>query len=190
MSPIPDDFEQLRRLLALKRHEQPPPGYFHGFSRQVIVRIKAGELGNPVEAAGWSFGGGSLLQRIWATLDARPVLAGAFGVAVCGFFVVGALLSDNTGTAIAGNTPTSPRLQIAGQAPPVWEEAKFDTEAPSLIGVGLPNYQPPAIAPTTSPSDSLFEQIRRAQSPRMSPQSGLSPQSGMPTAVPVSFSNP
>ena len=190
MSPIPDDFEQLRRLLALKRHEQPPPGYFHGFSRQVIVRIKAGELGDPVEVAGWSFGGGSLLQRIWATLDARPVLAGAFGVAVCGFFVVGALLSDNTGTAIAGNPPTPPPGRIA-QASPFWEEAKFDTEAPSLIGVGgLPNYQPPAIAPTTSPSGSLFEEIRRAQSPRMSPQSGLSPQSGMPTAVSVSFSNP
>jgi hypothetical protein len=188
MSPIPDDFEQLRRLLALKRHEQPPPGYFHGFSRQVIVRIKAGELGDPVEVAGWSFSGGSLLQRIWATLDARPVLAGAFGVTVCGFFVVGALLSDATANP---NPPTSPRLQITGQAPPVWEEAKFDTEAPSLIGVGgLPNYQPPAIAPTTSPSDSLFEQIRRAQSPRMSPQSGLSPQTGMPTAVSVSFSNP
>jgi hypothetical protein len=184
MSPIPDDFEQLRRLLALKRHEQPPPGYFHGFSRQVIVRIKAGELGDPVEAAGWSFSGGSFLQRLWAALDARPVLAGAFGVAVCGFFVVGALMSDNTGTAIAGNTPTSPGLLIAGQGPLGWEQAKFDTESPSLMG-GLP----PAIAPTISPSGSLFEEIKRAHSP-MSPHSGLSPQSGMPTAVPVSFSNP
>jgi hypothetical protein len=187
MSPIPDDFEQLRRLLALKRHEQPPPGYFHGFSRQVIVRIKAGEFGDPVEAAGWSFSGGSFLQRIWATLDARPVLAGAFGVAVCGFFVVGALMSDATANP---NPPTPLGLQIAGQAPLGWEEAKFDTEAPSLMGVGLPNYQPPAIAPTSSSSGSLFEEIRRAHSPRMSPQSGLSPQSGMPTAVPVSFSNP
>src|ERR1051326_8035853 len=101
MSPRPDDFEQLRRLLALKQHEQPPPGYFHSFSRQVIVRIKAGDLGDEVYASFWSFGAGSFFQRIWETLDARPVLAGAFGVAVCGFFVVGALLSEN-GIATAG----------------------------------------------------------------------------------------
>jgi hypothetical protein len=184
MSPIPDDFEQLRRLLALKRHEQPPPGYFHGFSRQVIVRIKAGELGDPVEVAGWSFGGGSLLQRIWATLDARPVLAGAFGVAVCGFFVVGALLSDNTGTATAATSETQSQATMlvnARMVPPVWEP-KTETEFPSTMGVGLPTYQPPA--------NSLFEELRRTHSPRMSPQSGLSPQTGMPTAVSVSFSNP
>src|SRR5215468_6360726 len=113
MSPIPDDFEQLRRLLALKRHEQPPPGYFYGFSRQVIVRIQAGELGDQSEASFWSFSGGSFLQRIWATLDARPVLAGAFGVAVCGFFVVGALLSDNTSIATAANQPLPPDVAHA-----------------------------------------------------------------------------
>jgi len=187
MSPIPDDFEQLRRLLALKRHEQPPPGFFHGFSRQVIVRIQAGELGDQSEASLWSFSGGSFLQRIWATLDARPVLAGAFGVAVCGFFVVGALLSDNTGNAIAGNTPTPPPGQVAQASPLFWEQTKSDTEASSITGA---NYQPPAIAPTISPADSLFEEIRRAQAPRMSPQSGLSPQSGVPTPVSVSFPNP
>jgi hypothetical protein len=149
MSPIPDDFEQLRRLLALKRHEQPPPGYFHGFSRQVIVRIKAGELGDPADASGWSFSGGSFLQRIWATLDARPVLAGAFGVAVCGFFVVGALLSDATAT----NNPLPP--VVADASPVVWEQSKAETEFPSLIGAA--NYQPPK-------GGSIFEEIKARQS--------------------------
>src|SRR5215467_6387274 len=124
MSPIPDDFEQLRRLLALKRHEQPPPGYFHGFSRQVIVRIQAGELGDPAGASLWSFSGGSFLQRIWATLDARPVLAGAFGVAVCGFFVVGALLSDSTGVATANVLP--PPGSRAEHSP--WQEPNADAQ--------------------------------------------------------------
>jgi hypothetical protein len=138
MSPIPDDFEQLRRLLALKLHEQPPPGYFHGFSRQVIVRIKAGELGDPVEAAGWSFSGGSFLQRIWATLDARPVLAGAFGVAVCGFFVVGALMSDNTSTASENHQLPKQPVQFA--AFPGSDGSQTEAEISSVAAV--PNYQP------------------------------------------------
>jgi hypothetical protein len=156
MSPIPDDFEQLRRLLALKRHEQPPPGYFHGFSRQVIVRIQAGEIGDPEEASIWSFSGGSLLQRIWATLDARPVLAGAFGVAVCGFFVVGALLSDNTATALAHQLPP----QFAEHTP-AWEQTKAEPEvSSSLVGMSVPNYQPPT-------SGSLFDEIKAAQQGRI-----------------------
>ena len=171
MSPIPDDFEQLRRLLALKRHETPPPGYFHGFSRQVIVRIQAGEIGEPVEAAGWSFSGGSFLQRIWATLDARPAMAGAFGVAVCGFFVVGALLSENTSTVNANQLPLT--------ASSVWQP-KADTDVSSLGG-DLPAY-PPTYQP---PADSLFDQIRKAQAPRH-----LSPHSGIPAPVRVSYPAP
>src|SRR5262249_34461284 len=134
MSPIPDDFEQLRRLLALKRHEQPPPGYFYGFSRQVIVRIQAGELGNESDASFWSFSGWSFLQRIWATLDARPVLAGAFGVAVCGFFVVGALMSDAT----AYQPPQSPRVAVVNPSPVWQQEPTVNVQFPSLAAV--PNH--------------------------------------------------
>lgn len=160
MSPVPDDFEQLRRLLALKRYEQPPPGYFHGFSREVIVRIKAGELGES-EASGWSLGVGSIFQRVWATLDARPVLAGAFGVAVCGFFVVGALLSD-TGVADANvGSKDSPTVTVAHIPAPMWEQQSAETETSSFVG--QPNYQPPA--------GSLFSEIQQRQQPRQVPVS-------------------
>lgn len=149
MSPIPDDFEQLRTLLALKRYEQPPPGYFQGFSRQVIVRIKTGDLGNESEASFWSFGTGSVFQRLWATLDARPVLAGAFGVAVCGFFVVGALLSDST-SATADEKTSVPTPIAHGR---VWEQqAASGTQISSMTGGAVPDYQPP--------SSSLFDEIR------------------------------
>ena len=34
-----NDFAEVRRLLILKRHEQPPPGYFHHFSGHVIASL-------------------------------------------------------------------------------------------------------------------------------------------------------
>ena len=43
MSENEQDFDALRRLLALKRHEVPPPGYFEDFSLNVIASIRAGE---------------------------------------------------------------------------------------------------------------------------------------------------
>jgi hypothetical protein len=100
MHPEPDNFEQLRRLLSLKRHEQPPPDYFNHFSREVIVRIRSAEL-QEQSAAGFLLEF-PLLQRIWATLEARPVLAGAFGVALCGFLTAGFLFSDNSTTVQTG----------------------------------------------------------------------------------------
>ena len=71
-----ENFDQLRRLLALKRHEQPPPGYFNNFSSQVIARIKLGDevrIGLFVERLLWE---APWLQRIWAALEAKPILAG------------------------------------------------------------------------------------------------------------------
>jgi hypothetical protein len=91
-----ENFEQLRRLLALKRHEQPPPGYFNNFSQQVIARIKVGERGEGSELIERLLWEASWLQRIWAAFEAKPILAGLFGVAVCGLLITGVIYSDRT----------------------------------------------------------------------------------------------
>jgi len=65
-----ENFDQLRRLLALKRHEQPPPGYFDGFSGKVTARIRAGEQGEGAFERTWYY-------RCWKLLEAQPVFAGA-----------------------------------------------------------------------------------------------------------------
>jgi hypothetical protein len=44
MSQPPEDFSEICRVLAWKRHESPPPGYFNGFSNKIIARIEAEQL--------------------------------------------------------------------------------------------------------------------------------------------------
>jgi hypothetical protein len=74
----PEDFGELRRLLAVKRYEVPPPGYFHRFPDKVIARIEAQQL-HEVRFT-W--------RRWFADLLARPVVSGAcvmlFGGAAIG----------------------------------------------------------------------------------------------------------
>ena len=48
MTQPPEDFSELRRVLAWKRHESPPPGYFTHFSAKVIARIEAEQLASTV----------------------------------------------------------------------------------------------------------------------------------------------
>ena len=93
MNPEQENFEALRRMLALKRHEQPSPGFFNDFSQQVIARLRAGE--KPEEPSFWEqfFEQAPWLQRLWAAFEAKPVFAGAFGVVISGLLISGAIYS-------------------------------------------------------------------------------------------------
>ena len=42
MTPEQPTDPEVQRILALKRHEQPPPAFFRGLSEQIIDRIQAG----------------------------------------------------------------------------------------------------------------------------------------------------
>ena len=95
MSQNTENFESLRRLLSLKRHEQPPPGYFNNFSSQVIARIKLGEMGEERSIPGSVLWEAPWLQRLWAALEAKPIVAGAVAVAVCGLLITGAIYPED-----------------------------------------------------------------------------------------------
>ena len=90
------NFESLRRLLALKRHETPPPGYFNNFSRQVMARIRAGE----------ARGATTLLDRIpwlvgWLdSFEAKPVFAGGFATGLCALLILGAVMAQRPETGL------------------------------------------------------------------------------------------
>jgi len=94
MSVEPENFESLRKLLALKKHEVPPPGYFDHLAGDVRTRLRGGEhlktdlweqLG---EEASW-------VQRFWAALAVKPALATACGVGVCGLVLTGVYFAQD-----------------------------------------------------------------------------------------------
>src|SRR5688500_15432867 len=85
MNSSPDDFKDLRRLLALKRHEQPPPGYFNYLPDKIMMRIERDDLS---EHSTW-------WEWFVRKLDAQPVLAGAYAFAISGLMLLGFKLSQD-----------------------------------------------------------------------------------------------
>ena len=72
--PVPQDFDDLARLLALKRHEQPPPGFFECFSSRVMAHVEAGQ----------EFASEPWWRPWWLGFQAKPVLASAYCLLAAG----------------------------------------------------------------------------------------------------------
>jgi len=81
----PEEFDRLRRLLALKRYERPPPRFFNHFSDNIVARIEAEGL--EMKTSWW--------QRLLPESDAKPVLACAYGLIITGLLVVGLGVSQS-----------------------------------------------------------------------------------------------
>jgi hypothetical protein len=77
--PGDSDFGALRSLLALKRHEVPPPGHHDRLAEDIIDRIESGPEPPP----------GTWWQRWIDEVDLKPALAGALGLVVGAFYFLG-----------------------------------------------------------------------------------------------------
>jgi hypothetical protein len=99
-----NNFEPLRRLLALKRHETPPPGYFETFSGEVMARIRAGDAGQTDSVARplpWLF-------RLLSAFEAKPAFAGAFASALCMLLLFGIVYAERPDVAPQSLLQTAP----------------------------------------------------------------------------------
>ncbi len=84
-------FDTLQRLLTIKRHEIPPPGYFNSFSNHIIAQIKAGESTArktaTVETTTW-------FSKFLQLFEFKPAFAGAFASALCLLLFFGIFYAD------------------------------------------------------------------------------------------------
>lgn len=117
------NFEELKKLLKLKRHELPPPGFFNHFSDEIVSRIRAGEARRS----------GAMIDRLndsapWVVnflrfFEAKPGVVGAFATSLCLLLVFGVVLAQrsesgpqNLLTATADNpTMTTTTSSVASQ---------------------------------------------------------------------------
>jgi hypothetical protein len=144
MNPENQDFESLRRLVRLKRHEQPPPRYLNDFSSQVIQRIKAEVLTSRPERIKPLATEAPWMQRLLRLFEGKPMLAGGLGAAVCALLLMGLAYSERMEA-----PPSRPELgggmmQASGQIP----TPAFGTHA--ALAVSSTN-------PVTGPS--IFDQL-------------------------------
>ena len=157
MSSDPQNFEALRRLIALKRYERPHPRFFNDFSSQVIARIKAGEHLRDETSGLLSF---SWFHRLWMAFETKPMLAGAAGLAACALVVAGFVFSENVpDSPLASGGPTALMVERP-VVTPMPEHAATLVTFGSMSGV-----------PTAQPAGSLFQEFRDNQKQTWQPAS-------------------
>jgi hypothetical protein len=141
MSSAPEDFEGLRKLLRLLRHEQPPPGYFDLFSDRVIRSLGREGRASSVESA-WA--GVPWLQKLRDLWETNPLATGACGLALCGLFAAGLVLSQSDNQAPFGfvvnpngayDEASALQASITVKQPGL--EASFPSTAP-VFGTNIP----------------------------------------------------
>lgn len=139
MNPDQENFEALRKLLALKKYEQPPPRYFSELPTKIWTRIER----EPVSVPFW--------ERFLPNVGINPALAYSFGLLACGTLVLG-----------IGHSLKSDPTQVVVQplVDDIWGGAPKVAGAGSS-GMTLSNFQPTQMASTnpvmsSEPLPSLF----------------------------------
>jgi len=117
MNESENNFEALRRLLALKRHEIPPPGYFNTFASRVTSRIQAGETAETWEAVEpwW-------LLKFLQVFEAKPAYVGSFACALCLLLLFGIVYAERPDATLKSNllaAVTQPAVPLADVASPI-----------------------------------------------------------------------
>jgi hypothetical protein len=140
MSENENNFEALRRLLALKRYETPPPGYFNSFSSHVLKQIRDGRSVESTGSLGNLFGQAPWLGKLLQVFNAKPVFASGFAGALCLLLFFGIVYAERPDLA------SQPLLEAATTT------ASFSALSPTALS---PSSEQMGIVSSTNPVLSL-----------------------------------
>ena len=142
MNESEEQYESVRRVLVLKRYENPPPGYFNHFSDRVIARIESETV--VIEGSWW--------RRLALAFDAKPIVAGAYSMGLGGLLFVGLSLvhvyeQEKVENQAAANPWTVPApvetvaasTQLAGSSLPVTTQTTSGTGVSPMISDRVPS---------------------------------------------------
>jgi hypothetical protein len=142
-----NNFDALRQLLKLKRHEIPPPRYFNEFSGNVIAGIRAEKSQDRLSAeAPW-------LAKFLSLIGAKPGMLGGMATSVCLLFLLGVVLdrpdaapqnflsspTDISTTSPLASVSTSPLLAAADNTGIVASTNPITSLQPVASLFGQPN---------------------------------------------------
>src|ERR1700761_2582373 len=153
MNPEQENFDALRKLLALKRHEVPPPGYFDHLPRRISTRLHANE--------------GEL--TVWETMvewfRANASLAYAFSMTACGALAVSVIYgarvegaradtqSRDLAVSWVGRDVNALASQVTASAPHELHTANWVANTnPASPAYGLPSLFARQMQPATIPT--------------------------------------
>jgi|SRR5665213_3053931 len=141
-----ENFEELQKIMALKRYEQPPPGYLHHLPGRIMSRIERGE--KPL----------TFWEKLSANFALRPSVAYAFGLTVFGAVALSAFYTVRREPAQAF-TDATPGFALQRTGPMEASSPQFYESQPLHVANWLGNTNPANPFPG---GPSLFAPTRRA----------------------------
>ncbi|MBW8863963.1 MAG: hypothetical protein JF609_03385 [Verrucomicrobia bacterium] len=128
MNESENNFDDLKNLLKLKRHEIPPPGFFNHFSDEVVARIRAGEASGAGSFAEQLNDHAPWLVNFLRIFEAKPGVIGGFATSLCLLLLFGVVVAERSESG-----PQNLLTTASGQADPV-------ASAPALASVATPTF--------------------------------------------------
>lgn len=162
MSETNNNFEDVKRLLKLKRFETPPPGYFSHFSGDVVSRIRAGEAGGDQSFWERIQSDSPFASMVMQLFAVRPGIIGALATGVCLLLLVGVLIVDRSESGpVAAPGIFAQTEQSPSDASPTLASA--DTVGPPDSGITVSTNPISSFQPVNtlfgSPQNPLFRSV-------------------------------